>query len=143
MEVFHLDEYIGLLITHPGSFRKYAAGSNSCNELELHTTTCSTVMLGGSPSKLSSVWATSWPTAPIDIAFLGVGENSRHCVQRSTGRFLEPKSHISLSNWMKHAASSKSAKAGLRIFQARPRWQFRCRCARFPEGEKRNSCRRS
>src|SRR5437899_11243049 len=32
VEVFHLDEYVGLPSTHPASFRKYQIGRASCRE---------------------------------------------------------------------------------------------------------------
>jgi glucosamine-6-phosphate deaminase len=73
VEAFHLDEYIGLPITHPGSFRKMLleqlirkTGITKYHLLDGDTANPSDVLrrIGG---ELSS--------APIDIAFLGIGEN--------------------------------------------------------------------
>jgi glucosamine-6-phosphate deaminase len=74
VEVFHLDEYIGLPITHPGSFRKMLTeqlvAKTGINEYHLLQGDGTDVpaALRETGSKLAS--------APIDIAFLGIGENA-------------------------------------------------------------------
>jgi len=73
VEAFHLDEYIGLPITHPGSFRKML--------MELLVTKTGILkyhLLEGDASDPSVVVrdvGKQLASAPIDIAFLGVGEN--------------------------------------------------------------------
>ena len=74
VEVFHLDEYIGLPITHPGSFRKMLmeqlvskTGIKRYHLLEGDATDPAAV-LREAGKELAS--------APIDIAFLGIGENA-------------------------------------------------------------------
>jgi glucosamine-6-phosphate deaminase len=74
VEVFHLDEYIGLPITHPGSFRKMLTeqlvaktGINKYHLLQGDATDVPAA-LREAGSQLAS--------APIDIAFLGIGENA-------------------------------------------------------------------
>lgn len=73
VEAFHLDEYIGLPITHPGSFRKMLmellvtkTGIPKYHLLEGDASDPS-VVVRGVGQQLAS--------APIDIAFLGIGEN--------------------------------------------------------------------
>jgi glucosamine-6-phosphate deaminase len=72
VEVFHLDEYVGLPITHPGSFRKMLL------EQLIHKTGIKKYHLLDGDGNLADVLhrtAQAIASAPIDIAFLGVGEN--------------------------------------------------------------------
>src|SRR5947209_10062900 len=73
VEAFHLDEYIGLPATHPGSFRKMLkeqlvdkTGIKNYHLLE-----------GDAPDPAAALREVSrqLASAPIDIAFLGIGEN--------------------------------------------------------------------
>jgi glucosamine-6-phosphate deaminase len=64
VEVFHLDEYIGLPVTHPGSFRKMLL-----EQLIQKTGVVKYHLLDGDTDD------PEWASAPIDIAFLGIGEN--------------------------------------------------------------------
>jgi glucosamine-6-phosphate deaminase len=73
VEAFHLDEYIGLPISHPGSFRKMLVTKlvNKTGIREYH-------LLDGDASNPSAVLrevGMELASAPIDIAFLGIGEN--------------------------------------------------------------------
>jgi glucosamine-6-phosphate deaminase len=72
VEAFHLDEYIGLKITHPGSFRKMLL-----EQLVRKTGITKCHLLDGEADIASVVHSTSQAiaSAPIDIAFLGIGEN--------------------------------------------------------------------
>jgi glucosamine-6-phosphate deaminase len=72
VEAFHLDEYIGLDITHPGSFRKMLL-----EQLIRKTGIVNYHLLGGDGDVASAVRSASdaIASAPIDIAFLGIGEN--------------------------------------------------------------------
>jgi glucosamine-6-phosphate deaminase len=72
VEVFHLDEYIGLPITHPGSFRKMLL------EQLINKTRIVNYHLLDGEGDVASVLArasAALASAPIDIAFLGIGEN--------------------------------------------------------------------
>src|SRR5215469_16439840 len=72
VEVFHLDEYIGLDMTHPGSFRKMLL-----EQLIQKTGIVNYHLLHGDGDVNSVVHSTSQAlaSAPVDIAFLGIGEN--------------------------------------------------------------------
>ena len=72
VEAFHLDEYIGLPITHPGSFRKMLM-----EQLISKTGIVKYHLLDGDADVASVVKRESaaLASAPIDIAFLGIGEN--------------------------------------------------------------------
>ncbi len=72
VEVFHLDEYIGLLITHPGSFRKMLL------EQLIHKTGITKYhLLHGDqdPAEVIALVGSALSSEPIDIAFVGIGEN--------------------------------------------------------------------
>lgn len=72
VEVFHLDEYIGLPITHPGSFRKMLL-----EQLVQKTGITKYHLLDGDGDAAEVVRRVGkdLASAPIDIAFLGIGEN--------------------------------------------------------------------
>ena len=73
VEAFHLDEYVGLPISHPGSFRKMLL-----EQLVRKTGIKSYHLLDGDAADLSQVLrrvGSDLASAPIDIAFLGIGEN--------------------------------------------------------------------
>jgi len=72
VEVFHLDEYVGLPITHPGSFRKMLlenliqkTGVEKYHLLDGEGDVAETLRTAGE----------ALASQPIDIAFLGIGEN--------------------------------------------------------------------
>jgi glucosamine-6-phosphate deaminase len=72
VEAFHLDEYIGLPITHPGSFRKMLL------EQLVHKTGITKYhLLDGDHNAAEVVVRVGKEVAstPIDIAFVGIGEN--------------------------------------------------------------------
>ena len=72
VEMFHLDEYVGLAIDHPASFRKYLlerlirkTGMTRYHLLDAeHDAARTAERVGGEIAK-----------APIDLAFVGIGEN--------------------------------------------------------------------
>ena len=73
VEVFHLDEYIGLPISHPGSFRKMLL-----DLLIQRTGITQYHLLDGDatdPKAVARRVGKELASAPIDIAFLGIGEN--------------------------------------------------------------------
>ena len=73
VEVFHLDEYVGLPITHPASFRKYLFERliNKTGITQYH-------FLDGDEDAQGSVENVSreLQRSPIDLAFAGIGENA-------------------------------------------------------------------
>jgi glucosamine-6-phosphate deaminase len=73
VEAFHLDEYIGLPVTHPGSFRKMLL-----EQLVRKTGITHYHLLDGDaadPSEVVQRVGKELASMPIDIAFLGIGEN--------------------------------------------------------------------
>src|SRR5947199_6951922 len=73
VEAFHLDEYIGLPITHPGSFRKMLV-----EQLVQKTGIRHYHLLDGDaadPAAVVREVRKQVASAPVDIAFLGIGEN--------------------------------------------------------------------
>jgi glucosamine-6-phosphate deaminase len=72
VEMFHLDEYIGLPIKHPASFRKYLL------ERLIHKTKIKNYhFLNGEddPNEVALQVGNQLSAAPIDVAFVGIGEN--------------------------------------------------------------------
>ncbi|MFN0110806.1 MAG: glucosamine-6-phosphate deaminase [Blastocatellia bacterium] len=72
VEMFHLDEYIGMPITHPASFRKYLL------ERFIEPTGIQTHhLLDGeaNPREVCTSVGALIAAAPIDVAFVGIGEN--------------------------------------------------------------------
>src|SRR6059058_525180 len=73
VEAFHLDEYIGLPVTHPGSFRKMLL-----EQLIQKTGIVNYHLLDGDardPAEVATRVGRELASAPVDIAFLGIGEN--------------------------------------------------------------------
>lgn len=72
VEMFHLDEYIGLPASHPASFRKYLV------ERLINKTGIRKYRLlegdGDVPETIRSV-GRELASAPADVAFVGIGEN--------------------------------------------------------------------
>lgn len=72
VEMFHLDEYLGLPATHPASFRKYLLDRliNKVGIARYH-------LLDGEadPKKVIAEVTTEIRKARIDVAFVGIGEN--------------------------------------------------------------------
>jgi len=72
VELFHLDEYIGLARTHPASFCKFLqdrliskTGLTSCHFLDGED----------APAEVIRRTNAAISAAPIDVAFVGIGEN--------------------------------------------------------------------
>jgi glucosamine-6-phosphate deaminase len=72
VEMFHLDEYISLPIAHPASFRKYLlerligpAGITNYHLIDGQ----------GDPDEVCKSLGEKIGAAPIDVAFVGIGEN--------------------------------------------------------------------
>jgi glucosamine-6-phosphate deaminase len=72
VELFHLDEYIGLPMNHPASFCKYLQERLIC-KTEM---TNSHLMEGdANPAELIRLASEAIAQSPIDVAFVGIGEN--------------------------------------------------------------------
>jgi glucosamine-6-phosphate deaminase len=72
VELFHLDEYLGLPDTHPASFRRYLI-----DRLIAPTGIAVTHLLDGEqdPELVCRAAGQAIASAPIDVAFAGIGEN--------------------------------------------------------------------
>ena len=72
VEMFHLDEYVNLPVTHPASFRKYLTERfvNKVNPMAAHF-----VNGEGDVEKNISILTAQLRGAPIDIGVIGIGEN--------------------------------------------------------------------
>jgi len=72
VEMFHLDEYVGLPITHPASFRKYLMerliDKTGITQYHLLDGT-------GDAREVARRVGEALSTAPVDVAFAGIGEN--------------------------------------------------------------------
>jgi len=74
VEAFHLDEYIGLPLTHPASFRKFLM-----ERLVSKTGIINFHWIEGDaadPATVIRKVGEQLASAPVDVAFLGIGENS-------------------------------------------------------------------
>jgi glucosamine-6-phosphate deaminase len=72
VEMFHLDEYVGLSLDHPASFRRYLL-----ERLIRPTGLARAHLLDGEqdPQQVCRAVGAEIGKAPIDIAFVGIGEN--------------------------------------------------------------------
>jgi glucosamine-6-phosphate deaminase len=72
VEMFHLDEYVGLPATHPASFRKYLLERliRPAGIVDYH-------LLDGEadPARVCREIGEALAQAPVDVAFAGIGEN--------------------------------------------------------------------
>jgi glucosamine-6-phosphate deaminase len=72
VEMFHLDEYVGLPVSHPASFRKYLM-ENLIRKVGLKNYH---LLDGeGDPGQVMRELGAAIASAPIDVAFVGIGEN--------------------------------------------------------------------
>lgn len=72
VEMFHLDEYVAMPLSHPASFRKYLL------ERFINPTGITTYHLLAGEADAAEVCANAGAaisSAPIDVAFVGIGEN--------------------------------------------------------------------
>src|SRR5262245_51876229 len=72
VEMFHLDEYIGLTADHPASFRRYLR-----DKLITPTGMTTVYLIDGERDSIEACQAVGREiaAAPIDVAFVGIGEN--------------------------------------------------------------------
>ncbi len=72
VELFHLDEYVGLPADHPASFRKYLRERliQPAGIVRFHL-----IDGGGDPDDVCEALGRKLAAHPIDVAFVGIGEN--------------------------------------------------------------------
>jgi glucosamine-6-phosphate deaminase len=72
VELFHLDEYVGLPADHPASFRKYLRERliDPTGIVNLHL-----IDGGGDPEAACEEVGRALAARPVDVAFVGIGEN--------------------------------------------------------------------
>ena len=78
VELFHLDEYVGLPATHPASFRKYILERIILKTGIGHKTGITQYHLldgEGDPQEIAKRVGSELVSRPVDIAFVGIGEN--------------------------------------------------------------------
>jgi glucosamine-6-phosphate deaminase len=91
VEMFHLDEYLGIPITHPASFRKYLLERliNKVGIVRHH------LLDGeGDSQKVISEVAREIQKSPIDVAFVGIGENGHLAFNDPPADFQTEESYI-------------------------------------------------
>lgn len=91
VEMFHLDEYIGIPISHPASFRKYLLDRliNKVGIKRYH------LLDGGQePGKVVAEVSSEIRKAPIDVAFVGIGENGHLAFNDPPADFETDESYI-------------------------------------------------
>jgi glucosamine-6-phosphate deaminase len=92
VEAFHLDEYIGLAVTHPGSFRKMLL-----EQLIVRTGITRYHLLEGDasdPDEVTRRVGKELAARPVDIAFLGIGENGHIAFNDPPADFLTEEPYI-------------------------------------------------
>jgi glucosamine-6-phosphate deaminase len=91
VEMFHLDEYVGLPITHPASFRKYLMerliGKVRIGKYHL---------LNGEsePERVVADMGRELKKSPVDLAFVGIGENGHLAFNDPPANFATEEPYI-------------------------------------------------
>lgn len=91
VEMFHLDEYIGLSESHPASFRKFLQDRLiQKTGIEQHH------LLNGmaDPEVVTREVGAALASAPIDVAFVGIGENGHLAFNDPPANFETEKPYI-------------------------------------------------
>ena len=93
VELFHLDEYIGLPATHPASFRRYIT-----EHLIRRTGIARFHLLDGEadPARVCREVGAALCVAPIDVAFAGIGENGHLAFNDPPADFATDDSYITV-----------------------------------------------
>jgi glucosamine-6-phosphate deaminase len=91
VEMFHLDEYVGLPETHPASFRKYLR-----ERLIQKTGITRYHFLNGDsdPTEVIHEVGKKLRSAPIDVAFVGIGENGHLAFNDPPANFEEDEPYL-------------------------------------------------
>lgn len=91
VEMFHLDEYIGLPATHPASFRRFLMDRliSKAGIVRHH-------LIDGeaNPAEVIDTLSRELRRAPIDIAFVGIGENGHLAFNDPPADFETDESYI-------------------------------------------------
>jgi glucosamine-6-phosphate deaminase len=91
VEMFHLDEYIGLPVDHPASFRKYVL------ERLIHKTGISRYhLLDGEhdPAGVAARVGRELDAALVDVAFVGIGENAHLAFNDPPADFITERPYL-------------------------------------------------
>src|SRR5579859_4830495 len=91
VEMFHLDEYVGLPLTHPASFRKYLL------EKLIHKADITRYHLldgNAAPAETIRQVGAALRSAPVDIAFVGIGENGHLAFNDPPANFTTDEPYI-------------------------------------------------
>jgi len=128
VEAFHLDEYVGLPISHPGSFRKMLL-----QQLISKTGIAKYHLLDGDaadPGEVVRGVGRELASEPVDIAFLGIGENGHIAFNDPPANFNteEPYIIVDLDEACRQQQVGEAWFGN--ISQVRGR-RFQCLCARF------------
>jgi glucosamine-6-phosphate deaminase len=91
VEMFHLDEYVGLSIKHPASFRKYLF-ERLINKTRLGRYH----LLDGEhdPELMCRVAGENLRSVPVDVAFAGIGENGHLAFNDPPADFATEKPYL-------------------------------------------------
>ena len=127
VEMFHLDEYVGLPADHPASFRKYLL-----ERLIVPTGIRRYHFLDGTqdPVRRLSPRRRSDPLGADRLRVRGHRRERTPRVQRSAGRLRDAMNRTSSSSWTKHAGDSRSARDGSRRWRTCRRGRSRSRSVR-------------
>jgi len=94
VELFHLDEYIGISVTHPASFRKYLLDRliNRVGIGHYH-------LLDGEQDPVQTIAEVTGELrkAPIDVAFVGIGENGHLAFNDPPADFETEEAYITVN----------------------------------------------
>jgi len=91
VEMFHLDEYVGLPITHPASFRNYLL-ERLIDKVGI--TRYHLLDGNGDPAEVVRHVGESLRSAPVDIAFAGIGENGHLAFNDPPADFQTEESYL-------------------------------------------------
>jgi glucosamine-6-phosphate deaminase len=94
VELYHLDEYVGLPFDHPASFRKYIM-----ERIILKTGIRNYHLLDGeaNPAEVIQTVGSALAALPVDIAFVGIGENGHLAFNDPPADFQTEKPYIVVS----------------------------------------------
>lgn len=127
VEMFHLDEYIGLPASHPASFRKYLRERliNETGMTIYHFLNGE----GDVPAVVRKV-AAELAAAPIDVAFVGIGENGHLAFNDPPANFETEESYLIVD--LDEACRRQQVGEGwFKDLSECPRGRFPCQYGRF------------
>ncbi len=90
VEMFHLDEYVNLSITHPASFRKYLTE----RFINIVHPKAAYLVDGDHPEETIAFLTEKIQEAPIDVALIGIGENAHIAFNDPPADFDTKESYI-------------------------------------------------